>query len=164
MRFRLIPRERSFFPLFEKAADNLLDAAGRLYDDLVQFNDLPNSHKEIVDCERLGDELTRELVRKLNQTYVTSFDREDIHALTQGLDDVVDDITGVSELLLLHNIVEPLPEMRDLALILVQAAEATANLMRKLENLRGLHDDLETIDRLESQADTINRRTVARSF
>ena len=104
MRFRLIPRERSFFPLFERAADNLLEAARKLEQELNDFTDLANRHKEVVGYERLGDELTRELQRKLNQTYVTPFDREDIHALTQGLDDVVDDITAVSELLVLHNI------------------------------------------------------------
>ena len=114
----------------------------------------------IVACERAGAQLTREILRKLNSTYVTPFDREDIHALTERID-VVDDIRAVSDLLILHAIREPLPQMREQAEIVVKAAEAASRLISKLVSLRGLQPDLDANDTLESAGDTTYRLTVA---
>jgi predicted phosphate transport protein (TIGR00153 family) len=164
VRFRLIPRERSFYPLFRRAADNLADAAQKLKDEIENFVDVEVKHKEIVACELMGDELTREILRKLNSTYVTPFDREDIYALTERIDDVVDSIRGVSDLLILHQIEEPLPENQLQAQLLAQAADAVAALVAKLEVMRGIETETELIDSLESSADKVYRRTVARLF
>lgn len=164
MRFRLIPRDRSFYPLFRRAAANLVDAAHRLDAEMGDFEDLALKHKGIVECESLGDDITRQLIRKLNSTYVTPFDREDILTLAQAMDDVLDDIQAASDLLVLHNIVEPLPEMRELSGIMVRAAEETVPLIDKLEALKGVDPHLEKIDALESEADAAYRRTVARLF
>ena len=112
MRFRLTPRDRSFFPLFEQAAGNLLEGARRLQHEIEDFTDLEAKHAAVVQCERRGDELTREILRKLNSTYVTPFDREDIHALAEELDDVVDDMLAVSDLLRLLSIGAILPELK----------------------------------------------------
>ena len=92
------------------------------------------------------------------------FDREDIHALTEQIDDVVDDIQAVSELLVLHDVDEPLDEVRELTDVLVKAADANVALIGKLSRLRGLDADLEIVDRLESEADKIYRRSVAHMF
>ena len=164
MRFRLIPRERAFYPLFRQAADNLLDAVSRFKDELDDFVDIEVKHKGIVACEHAGDELTREILAKLNSTYVTPFDREDIHALTERIDDVVDDVRAVSDLLILHSITEPLPEMRQQADILFEATEEAVSMLAKLESLQGIQPHLETIDALESAADTTYRVTVAKLF
>ena len=164
MRFRLVPRDEGFFPLFDRAAQNVAECARRLSDLLA---DLPNAadKRELVgQCENLGDELTREILRRLNSSFVTPFDREDIHELTEEIDDVVDDMQAAADLLVLHNVQRALPEMSDLAAVLVEAAEANVALIAKLPRLRALEPDLERIDELETQADHLYRRAVAHLF
>ena len=164
MRFRLVPRDDGFFPLFDQAAANLAEGARLLRDLLHQFEDVHAKHASINACEQVGDELTRTILRRLNQSFVAPFDREDIHALTEQIDDVVDDIQAVSDLLLLHDVDEPLSEVRELADVLVKAADANVALLGKLSKLRGIESELEAIDRLESEADRIYRRSVAHLF
>jgi len=164
VRFRLVPRDDGFFPLFDQAAENLAVGARLLRDLIDQFEDVHAKHARINDCERRGDELTRTILQRLDQSFVAPFDREDIHALTEQIDDVVDDIQAVSELLVLHDVDEPLPEVRELTDVLVKAADANVILVGKLAKLRGLEGDLDTIDRLESEADKIYRRSVAHMF
>lgn len=164
MRFRLVPRDDGFFPLFDQAAENLADGARLLRDLIDRFEDLHAKHARISDCERRGDELTRTILRRLDQSFVAPFDREDIHALTEQIDDVVDDIQAAAELLVLHDVDEPLPEVRELTDVLVKAAEANVTLMGKLSRLRGLDPELEEVDRLESEADRVYRRSVAHMF
>ncbi|MGH9042875.1 MAG: DUF47 domain-containing protein [Acidimicrobiia bacterium] len=164
MRFRLVPRDDGFFPLFDQAAENLADGARLLRDLIDQFEDVHAKHARINDCERRGDELTRTILQRLDQSFVAPFDREDIHALTEQMDDVVDDIQAVSELLVLHDVDEPLAEVRELTDVLVKVADANVTLVGKLAKLRGLDGDLDAIDRLESEADKIYRRSVAHMF
>ncbi len=163
MRFRLVPRDEGFYPLFNEAAQNLADSA-ELLRNLLDFSDVDENLKRIIECERRGDELTRAILVRLNSSFVTPFDREDIHALTEELDDAVDDIQAAADLLILHNVEKPLPEMRELADILVQAAETTSLLIAKLPTLRGLDRELEEVDQLESAADKVYRRSVAKLF
>lgn len=163
MRFRLVPRDEGFYPLFNDAAQNLADSA-HLLRDLLDFSDVDENLKRVIECERRGDELTRAILLRLNSSFVTPFDREDIHALTEELDDAVDDIQAAADLLVLHNVDKPLPEMLELADILVQAAETTRLLVAKLPTLRGLDRELEEIDQLESAADKVYRRSVAELF
>ena len=164
MRFRLVPRDDVFFTLFDQAGENLAEAARLLRDLIDRFEDVHAKHARINDCERRGDELTRTILRRLDQSFVAPFDREDIHALTEQIDDVVDDIQAVSELLVLHDVDEPLTEVRELTDVLVKAADATAALIGKLARLRGLDPELDAVDRLESEADKIYRRSVAHMF
>ena len=164
MRFRLVPTDEGFFPLFNQAAENLADAARQLRDLLAEFENVRSKHAQIDDCERLGDQLTHAILRRLDSSFVTPFDREDIHALTEKLDDVVDDIQAVSELLLLHDVEEPLSGVGEIVDVLVKAAEANVSLIAKLPKLKGLEADLEAIDRLESEADRLYRQTVAHLF
>jgi predicted phosphate transport protein (TIGR00153 family) len=164
VRFRLVPRDDGFFPLFDQAAANLAEGARLLRDLLDEFENVHAKHARIDDCERRGDELTRTILRRLDSSFVTPFDREDIHALTEQLDDVVDDIQAVSELLLLHDVEEPLSEIVEITDILVKAADANVTLISKLPKLKGVQSELEAIDRLESQADRIYRRSVAHLF
>jgi len=163
VRFRLVPRDEGFYPLFNEAAQNLADSA-ELLRNLLDFSDVDENLKRIIECERRGDELTRAILVRLNSSFVTPFDREDIHALTEELDDAVDDIQAAADLLILHNVEKPLPEMRELADILVQAAETTSLLIAKLPTLRGLDRELEEVDQLESAADKVYRRSVAKLF
>jgi predicted phosphate transport protein (TIGR00153 family) len=164
LRFRLVPRDEGFYSLFNEAAQNLARSARLLCELLDNFSVADEKVTGIKDCERRGDEITRTVLRRLNSSFVTPFDREDIHALTEELDDVVDDIHGAADLLMLHHVDTSLPEMRELAGILVQAADANVRLIAKLPRLRGVEPELEEIDRLESQADSVYRRSVARLF
>ena len=164
MRFRLVPRDDGFFPLFDQAAGNVSEAARLLRDLIDEFEDVHAKHERINACERRGDEVTNTILRRLDQSFVAPFDREDIHALAEQMDDVVDDIQAVSELLLLHDVDEPLDEIRELSDVLVKAAEANVALIGKLSKLRGIESELQAVDRLESEADRIYRRSVARLF
>jgi uncharacterized protein len=164
VRFRLVPRDEQFFPLFDQAAQNLAECAGLLRDLIYRFDHVHAKHALINDCERRGDELTRTILRRLDSSFAAPFDREDIHALTEQIDDVVDDLQAVSELLVLHDVDEPLAEVRELTDVLVKVTEANVALIGKLPRLRGLESALEAVDRLESEADRIYRRTVAHLF
>ena len=168
MRFRLIPRDEEFYPMFNQAAENIAACARLLRELLDGFSGVEKSVEKQVkligECERQGDEITRQILRRLNSSFVTPFDREDIHALTEELDDVVDEMQAAADLLVLHNVEKPLPDVKELADILVEAAETNVQLIHKLPKLRGLDSELETIDRLESAADKAYRRTVAHLF
>jgi predicted phosphate transport protein (TIGR00153 family) len=174
VRFRLVPRDEGFYPLFNEAAENVVLCARRFRDLLADFGDdsdgepvgrdLEKLGYLVAECEHRGDELTRTILRRLHSSFVTPFDREDIHALTEELDDVVDEMQAAAELLVLHRVEKPLVEVRDLADILVKAAEANAALIAKLPKLRGLEEELEAVDRLESEGDRIYRHAVAHLF
>ncbi len=166
MAFRLTPKEDSFYDLFATSAAHLVSGARELTNLLA--SDTPEARSEVVqrmrDLEHQADEATHQIISRVNSSFITPFDREDIHALTEQIDDVVDEIQGVSDLLVLHRISEPLPEMKEIADIIVQAAAATVTLVAKLQNPRQVQGELEEVDRLESAADAVYRRTVANLF
>jgi predicted phosphate transport protein (TIGR00153 family) len=164
VRFKLLPRDEGFFPLFDEAAGNVAECARRLRSLLTNLDDVERHRNLVRECERRGDELTRSILRRLDSSFVTPFDPEDIHALTEELDDVVDDMEAAADLLVLHQVGSALPEVVEVADVLVKAAETTVSLVAKLPRLRGLEPDLETIDQLESEADGLYRRSVARLF
>ena len=101
------------------------------------FEDLSTKHNLVVDCERRGDQLTTEILQRLDTSFVTPFDREDIHALAEELDDVVDDMLAVSDLLRLLSIESILPELKEQADLLVQMADQTVGLMGRLQTHEG---------------------------
>lgn len=155
MRFRLLPTDDKFFALFNDAAANAAECARRLRDCIPDGGEL--EHDRIRECERRGDEITRTILQRLNATFVTPFDREDIHALAEELDDVVDDIHTVSELLVVLPVSTPLPELNDQVDLLVTAAEETEVLVGRLESMKDVRPHLDAIDRLESEGDAIYR-------
>jgi uncharacterized protein len=164
MPFRLIPRDETFYSLFDQAAANVAECAGELRDLLGALSEASTRLDRITAIERRNDEVTRQLLRRLNQSFVTPFDREDIHALTEELDDAVDDVLAAAELLVLHHVGDVPTETVELADTLVKAAEATVSLVSKLPRLRDMESDHEAIDQLESQADRAYRKSVARLF
>ena len=164
MRFKLVPTDDRFFELFSSAAENLAESARRLQELFDKFDDLPGRHQRIIECEQIGDGLTDEILKRLNTTFVTPFDREDIHALAEELDDVVDDVMAVSHRLQLTGISTPLPEFQRQAEILVKMADETVLLMSRLKSMKNTQPHLEAIDELESEGDTLYRATQARLF
>jgi len=164
MRLRVIPRSESFYDLFERAAANLADSAGLLLKLLTDFHDPEAAHAEIRQLEHEGDEITHQIMRALNTTFVTPFDREDIHRLASLIDDILDGIEAVADLLVLHQIEEPLPEMAQQAEVLVRACDQTYQSMARLRRFSGLDQYWVEINRLENEGDRIYRKTVARLF
>ncbi|HEX8802884.1 MAG TPA: DUF47 family protein [Acidimicrobiales bacterium] len=163
MRFRLIPTEDAFFSLFDDSAANVADCARRLRDMLAEPTD-PGAHEKVAACEHRGDELVRAILNRLNTTFVTPFDREDIHALAEELDDVVDDMLEVSHRIQLTGITATLPELKEQADLIVQCADETQALISRLESMKDVQPRLDAIDRLESEGDAVHRRILARLF
>ncbi len=158
-----MPPDMGFYDLFNQAAQNVADAA-RLLRDMLADHEAAGAKKKLRACEQRGDELTDAIRRRLAKTIVPPFDPEDIQTLSDHLDDAVDDIDSAGELLFLHQVTRPLPEMLELADLLIKTADANIALITKLPQLRGLGPELEAIDRLESEADKVYRRSVARLF
>ena len=162
MRFRLLPTDDRFFALFNDAAANMADCTRRLRELLEGAED---GLAAVVECERRGDELIREILRRLNTSFVTPFDREDIHALAEQLDDVVDDVMEVGYRLELGNRdVAAMPELKLQADLLVQMADETVALVNRLASMKGTAPHLDAVDRLESEGDTIYRLALARLY
>lgn len=164
MRFRLVPTDDRFFDLFRSVAANAADCSRRLQDLVGELPSTDGGHALVVECERRGDELTRDILHRLDSTFVTPFDREDIHALAEELDDVVDDMHSVSALLTLVHVREVLPELAEQADILVRMADEVVKVMDRLQEMNGVQAHLEAIDRLETEGDRVYRRAVARLF
>ena len=164
MRLRLVPREESFFDLFEDMAKKVQQGAEELLDLLKNYTDLDRKAGRVLDIEHEGDEITHEVIRRLNTTFITPFDREDIHRLASSMDDVLDHIEAVAEYLQLHRIEEPLKQMIALAETLTQAARITAESIPKLRRMKDMEDYWIEINRLENEGDRYYRRTIAELF
>lgn len=164
MRLRIIPKEQDFYELFEKAAANIADSADLLLKLLVDYRDPESAHAEIRQREHDGDDLTHRMMRALNTSFVTPFDREDIHHLASGLDDILDGIEAVSDLFVLHHIERPLPEMRQQAEVLARSAEQVYQAMRRLRSVTSLEPYWVEINRLENEGDRVYRKTMAALF
>ncbi|HVY08988.1 MAG TPA: DUF47 family protein [Mycobacteriales bacterium] len=165
LRLRLTPQENSFYELFTASGANLLDGAKVLQDLVIGSQaDRPDLAKQLRDLEHRGDDRTHDIMRKVNSTFVTPLDREDIYRLASRLDDVMDFFEAAGDLILLYDL-EVLPlEMHHLAEILVRGAELTASAMTRLKSLANLSDYWIEINRLENDADKLFRRFVARLF
>jgi predicted phosphate transport protein (TIGR00153 family) len=163
MRFRLIPTDDAFFGLFNDSAANVAECARRLREVLTDLAN-PALHEQIIACEHEGDELVRTILQRLNTSFVTPFDREDIHELAEELDDVVDDLLEVSHRIRITGITTALPELCDQAELIVQCAEETERLVGRLESMKDVQGHLDAIDRLESEGDAVYRRALARLF
>jgi hypothetical protein len=163
--FRLIPRDEKFFDLFEQQAANIV-AAARVLMELTQ--DYPSAKaraQQIEDLEHVGDTLTHELVRRLNTTFITPIDREDIYALASRLDDVLDLIDAVADRLLLYKITAPTPGCIEMARIIVKTAEETDRAVRCLRTLSPFyHKHCIEVNRLENEADRLLRDQLAVLF
>lgn len=163
----MIPREDSFFDLLEGSAHNVL-ASGRLLRDLVEdYRDVPGRFQKLVDAEHRGDQLTHQILGKLNKTFVTPLDREDIHALTIHMDDIVDAIELVADRLLLYRIEKPTDLMISLVRLLERCCEQidqAVPLLRSAKRLKDILPHSVEINRLENEADKLTRVALASLF
>ena len=164
MRFRLIPRDEGFFELFSQAAANIDDGARVLADLLADLTDIDTRVERLIAIERRGDELTREILQRLDRAIITPFDREDIHALAERLDDVADRIRAVGDLVQLHNVDTPLESTAQLSKLLARASDANVRMIGKLRRLRGLQSDIDEINAIEGEGDDFYRRGLAQLY
>jgi len=121
--FQSVPHQQKFFDSFKEAAQNALAGAQALKEMFDHYRDPQESWKRIVDFEHEGDKITHRIMRMLNQTFITPIDREDIHALTTALDNVMDAIEAAASRMVLYKIDEVTPEAKRMCGIIVTSAE-----------------------------------------
>jgi predicted phosphate transport protein (TIGR00153 family) len=165
MRLNLLPRERRFYELFEKASANMVDASEALVELLGDPRTAPEGlPARIKELESAGDEITHEISRRLSTTFVTPFDRDDIYSLSSGLDDVLDYIEEVAQTIVLYHI-EAVPQAaREMADLVLQATRRVQEAVRLLESRRGLEEHWTEIHRLENQGDEVSRKAIGELF
>jgi uncharacterized protein len=165
VRIRLTPRQNSFYGMFATSGRNLMEGAGLLKELLgAEHGDRKEIAERMRKCEHAGDEATHAIMRELNETFVTPFDREDIYRLASSLDDVMDYMEAAVDLVVLYNIAELPPEIADQVDVLERAAELTAEAMPRLRSMKDLSEFWIELNRLENQADQVYRRILAKLF
>ena len=160
----LAPRDREFFDLFEEAGGNILRAAGLLEEMLRAFPERNELARDILICEQDGDRVTHDIIQRLNQTFVTPIDREDIYELASALDDVVDYTEEVSDYLGLYRIEAPMVQSQELARVLHACARQIAEAMPRLRGFKDISHYTVEINRLENDGDRIVREAIASLF
>jgi predicted phosphate transport protein (TIGR00153 family) len=158
------PREREFFDLFEEAGANIVRAAGLLEDMLEAWPDHGELGNDVVACEQEGDRITHDIIQRLNQTFVTPIDREDIYALASALDDVVDYTEEVSGFLSMYRIEAPMMQAQQLASILHDSCKLVAQAIPRLRTFKDIHHFTVEINRHENEGDRILRQALASLF
>ena len=164
MALRLRPTDTSFYELFTISAQHLVIGAGILAEMISEEADREAVAKRMREEEHSCDENTHAIVRRVNSSFVTPFDREDIYALASGLDDVMDDMDEVVDLILLYEVVNFPKEVLNQVEIIQRCAEITAEAMPKLRAMTDLDEYWIEINRLENSGDKSYRRTLAKLF
>ena len=163
--FNLIPREVRFFDLFDRQSEHIIHAAALLQDMVHNFSDARAKANAIKEVEHQGDQVTHEIVRRLNTTFITPIDREDIHDLATHLDDVLDFIEAVAERLVVYRIKEITSPARALADVIVQMTQAMDRAIKCLRTMDpGFHEHAVEVNRLENSADRLLRESLAALF
>lgn len=161
---RLLPRETKFFDMFEDMSSNLILGATAIANLLRDFQDTSEYVKQIKDIEHRGDEITHAVFVKLNSTFITPFDREDIHTLASSLDDVLDFINAAGDRIMLYKITAAPPAAFEIAQIIVKQSEALSRAVRNLEKLKDVLPHCVEVNRLENEADRISREAIGKLF
>lgn len=161
---RLIPKDASFFALFAQTSENLIACSRVLVDLFADYHNVEEKIREIRRIEHVGDDLTHSIMTKLNQTFITPFDREDIHRLASSIDDVLDYINSAAARISMYKITDPPSAAGSLArLILLQSQELSKAVSLIQKNGDVLQHCVE-INRLENEADQVSREAIARLF
>ncbi len=161
---RLIPREKKFFRMFSEVCDNLTAGARMLHDVLQNPNGLAERITQLQEIEHRGDTMTHDIIRMLNQTFITPFDREDIHRLTSSLDDVLDFVNAAAVRMTLYRITNPPPAAAELARLIVIQAEELSKAVALLGDNQQLLEHCVEVNRLENEADRVSRKAIAELF
>ncbi len=164
MRLRFRPVDSTFYDLFTEAAQHLVGGAELLAEMLADDSDKDDVAARMRAAEHEADETTHALIRRVNSTFVTPFDREDIYALGSGLDDVMDMMDEVVDLILLYEVRVLPPELSKQVEVIQRCAELTAEAMPNLRAMNSLEDYWIEINRLENAGDKNHRRILAQLF
>jgi hypothetical protein len=161
----LRPQQNKFYPMFATSGENLVVGA-RLLKELLGADMATRRTiaEKMRGAEHAGDEATHAIMRQLNESFVTPFDREDIYRLASSLDDVMDAMEAAVDLVVLYQIEELPPEVSDQVDVLERAAELTAEAMPRLRSMKDLTAYWIELNRLENQADQVYRRLLAKLF
>jgi uncharacterized protein len=161
---RLIPRDEKFFGLFEEDGRLILEAARKLEDLVANYDRLEERIAEIHAIEKKGDAIDGEVILRLERSFTTPFEREDMHELVNHLDDVLDGIYGVSETFLIYGIKTPTDEARQMVGIISAQAAQLNEALGKLESGKDITPHLRSVQELESKADQLSRSAIGRLF
>ncbi len=163
---KIFPKEIDFFEIFDKASQNLINASSRLVELFDNFDDIENRAKAIYELEQEGDLLTHETMRRLNKTFLTPIDREDIHALAARLDDVLDLIWAAADRFQLYKVRKKIDGVVELSKSLKENTEAIHRAIKELKAKKYTYvqDLCIEINRLENEADRIFRKAMGKMF
>ena len=164
MKFNFFPKDHKFFDLFRRDAANLRLGVQALRDLVDRYEDVETKYLTIKEIEHQGDIITHEIFTKLRETFITPLEREDIHDLASGLDDVLDCIEGVASRMCYFKVRKPTPEVLRLVEIISQAVEQIFEAIDHLETLGHCHAFCERINILEYEADVVCREAIADLF
>ena len=162
LRFR--PVDSNFYDLFSASAQHLVLGAGLLAEMLSEGSDREDVARRMREAEHQADETTHEIIRRVNSTFVTPFDREDIYSLASGLDDVMDMMDEAVDLILLYEVKELPTQLSQQVEVLQRCAEVTADAMPRLQSMKDLDEYWIEVNRLENAGDKNHRRTLAHLF
>lgn len=161
---RLIPRETKFFDMFTEMARNLIDGARLMKALLENYQDVPAQVAKLKDIEHRGDDMTHAVLTKLNSTFITPFDREDIHRLASSIDDVLDLLNAAGDRMIVYKIHAVPPETAKLAALILLQSEEIERAVAGLEKQQHVLEHCVEINRLENEADRITRDAVGHLF
>lgn len=162
--FRLIPHEEKFFEMFEAAARNIHRGAELLVEMMEDYHDPEKQADAILQVEHQGDTITHDVVHKLNRTFITPIDREDIYSLASALDDVLDLIEAVSDRMVMYRVQEPTEVAKQLAEIIYKSTSEIVKGAVLLGKAGNVSPHCIEINRLENEADHLARNAVAELF
>ena len=162
--FSLFPKQEDFFRLFKNQAALVRQGCDQLHEMMERFDDLEARAKRLKDVEHEADFVAHELFERLNRTFITPLEREDIHDLGSGLDDVIDAVEAIGSRIVLFRIERPTREARQLAEILAKCGVQIEKSVDHLKGFKNLMSFTIEVHRLENEADTISRQAVADLF
>jgi predicted phosphate transport protein (TIGR00153 family) len=161
---KLAPSGHEYFALFEEAGANVLRAAELLDEMLSGWPDTRDLAREIKNCEHTGDRITHDLIDRLNHTFVTPIDREDIHRLAGALDDIVDYTEEVADYIGLYRVEAPMVQSQEMAEILLASCREIAKAVPLLRGFQDISSHTIEINRLEDEGDRLTREAIGALF
>jgi len=163
--FGLIPKEEKFFAMFKEMAQNIIEGAVLLKDMLDHFSNPAESKQKIKEIEHRGDSLTHSIIKKLNSSFITPFDREDIYSLASALDDILDLIDTSAQHIVIYHINKITPEAKELGFIILKSCQTVEKAVAMLGNkLEHISEFCVEVNSLENEADRVRADAVSRLF
>ena len=162
--FNLFPKEEDFFILFKKQAVLVRQGCEQLHEMMERFDDLEKRAVKLKETEHEADLVTHEVFERLNRTFITPIEREDIHRLASGLDDVLDAVEAIGSRIVLFKVKAATPEARKLTAIVAKCGTQIERAVENLKGFKNLSEFTVEINRLENEADMISRQVVADLF